>query len=121
MKMTKMKKTVVSMLFLCVLAIAAVFTAGAVNATNSGTKTHGSGAYINWSFYSEGSGSRMSSCRYTRLAPSTGVTVTDNSRIGNDPSEAYGYVRATVYGQAWISSYIAWHEISNNAITVHEA
>lgn len=122
MKMTKIKRIIVSMLLVCTLALTTAFVAGAVNATNSGTRTHGSGAYINWTFYSEGSGSRMSSCKFTRLAPSTGVSVTDQHRIGYDPSEAYGYVKATLYGSTWLPSntVLAWHTISNNAITVHK-
>ena len=119
MKVKTIKRVIASMLLISILAVVSAFLVGAANASNSGTKTSGN-SFINWTFYSEGSGSRMSSCRYTRLAPSTGVTVSDRSRIGYDTSEAYGYVNATIYGQTWTSSYLAWHKISNNAITVHK-
>lgn len=121
MKVARVKRYIVSVLLVCIFAAISIFVVGAVNARNSGTRTSGSGAYINWEFYSEGSSSKMSSCKFTKLAPSTGVSVTDQHRIGYDISEAYGYVRATAYGSTWLpnNTILAWHKISNNTITVH--
>ena len=119
-KTAKRKKAIISVLLVCVMAVMSVFVVGAVNASNSGTKTSGT-SFISWTFYSSGSGNTMNDCCYTKLTPSTGAVVTDKSRIGYDTSEAYGYVTATKYGSAWLDTFLAWHKIHNNAITVHVA
>ena len=121
MKTTKMKRVIVSMLLACMLMVISAFVVGAVDAQNSGTRTNGS-SFLNWAFYSTGSGSKMTSCQFTRLQPSTGVSVTDQHRIGYDTSEAYGYARATLYGSLWLpnDTRLAWHKISNDVIAVHK-
>ncbi len=118
MTLAKMKKATVSFILTAVLVVAGATMAFAATKTTSKTEYYNGGSsWLNWSFTSNGANSIMSSCSFSKIGPSTGITCSSRALLVGK-ADAFGYLTISNMGnQVCYNKNVVHHKISGNTIS----